>query len=190
MATYSTNEFKGGLKIMLDNDPCSIIENEFVKPGKGQAFNRVKIRNLKTGRVIERTFKSGETVEAADVMELEMQYLYSDGEFWHFMHPDTFEQVSADENAIGESLKWLKDQDMCTVTLWNGTPINVEAPNFVILTITETDPGLKGDTSGGGGKPATLETGAVVRVPLFVQTGELIKVDTRSGDYVSRAKEE
>ena len=190
MATYSTNEFKGGLKIMLDNDPCSIIENEFVKPGKGQAFNRVKIRNLKTGRVIERTFKSGETVEAADVMELEMQYLYSDGEFWHFMHPDTFEQVSADANAVGESVKWLKDQDMCTVTLWNGTPIIVEVPNFVILAITETDPGLKGDTSGGGGKPATLETGAVVRVPLFVQTGELIKVDTRSGEYVSRAKEE
>jgi len=190
MATYSTNEFKGGLKIMLDNDPCSIIENEFVKPGKGQAFNRVKIRNLKTGRVIERTFKSGETVEAADVMELEMQYLYSDGEFWHFMHPDTFEQVSADANAVGESVKWLKDQDMCTVTLWNGTPIIVEVPNFVILAITETDPGLKGDTSGGGGKPATLETGAVVRVPLFVQTGELVKVDTRSGEYVSRAKEE
>ena len=190
MATYSTNEFKGGLKIMLDSDPCSIIENEFVKPGKGQAFNRVKIRNLKTGRVIERTFKSGETVEAADVMELDLQYLYSDGEFWHFMHPESFEQVSADANAVGESVKWLKDQDMCTVTLWNGSPIIVEVPNFVTLAITETDPGLKGDTSGGGGKPATLETGAVVRVPLFVQTGELIKVDTRSGEYVSRAKEE
>lgn len=190
MATYSTNEFKGGLKIMMDGDPCSIIENEFVKPGKGQAFSRVKIRNLKTGRVIERTFKSGETVEAADVMELEMQYLYSDGEFWHFMHPESFEQVSADANAVGESVKWLKDQDMCLVTLWNGSPINIEVPNFVTLTITETDPGLKGDTSGGGGKPATLETGAVVRVPLFVQTGELIKVDTRSGEYVSRAKEE
>lgn len=190
MATYSTNEFKGGLKIMLDGDPCSIIENEFVKPGKGQAFNRVKIRNLKTGRVIERTFKSGETVEAADVMEMELQYLYSDGEFWHFMDPDSFEQVSADAAAVGDAVKWLKDQDMCTVTLWNGAPIIVEAPNFVNLTITETDPGLKGDTSGGGGKPATLETGAVVRVPLFVQTGELIKVDTRSGEYVSRAKEE
>ncbi|WP_428608353.1 elongation factor P [Sedimenticola sp.] len=190
MATYSTSEFKGGLKIMLDGDPCSIIENEFVKPGKGQAFNRVKIRNLKTGRVIERTFKSGESVEAADVMEMDLQYLYSDGEFWHFMHPDTFEQVSADAAAVGDSVKWLKDQDMCTVTLWNGSPIIVEVPNFVNLTITETDPGLKGDTSGGGGKPATLETGAVVRVPLFVQTGELIKVDTRSGEYVSRAKEE
>jgi len=190
MASYSTNEFKGGLKIMIDGDPCSIIENEFVKPGKGQAFNRVKIRNLKTGRVIERTFKSGESVEAADVLEVSLQYLYNDGEYWHFMDPESFEQYTADEKAVGEASKWLKDQDICTVTLWNGSPIIVEPPNFVILAITETDPGLKGDTSGGGGKPATLETGAVVRVPLFVQTGEVIKVDTRSGEYVSRAKEE
>jgi elongation factor P len=174
---------------MLDGDPCSIIENEFVKPGKGQAFNRVKIRNLKNGRVIERTFKSGESVDAADVIETEMQYLYNDGEFWYFMDPESFEQVSADAAAVGDMVKWLKDQDMCTVTLWNGSPIIVETPNFVILTITDTDPGLKGDTSGGGGKPATLETGAVVRVPLFVQIGEAIKVDTRSGEYVSRAKE-
>jgi len=190
MANYSTNEFKGGLKIMLDGDPCSIIENEFVKPGKGQAFSRVKIRNLKTGRVIERTFKSGESVEAADVMELTLQYLYNDGEFRHFMDQESFEQYSADAKAVGESHKWLKDQDVCTVTLWNGTPLIVEVPNFVVLTITETDPGLKGDTSGGGGKPATLETGAVVRVPLFVQQGEAIKVDTRTGTYVSRAKDE
>lgn len=189
MASYSTNEFKGGLKIMIDGDPCSIIENEFVKPGKGQAFNRVKIRNLKTGRVIERTFKSGETVESADVLEVELQYLYNDGEFWHFMDPETFEQSTADSSAIGENAKWLKEQDHCTVTLWNGTPIIVEPPNFVVLTITDTDPGLKGDTSGSGGKPATLETGAVVRIPLFVQTGEAIKVDTRTGEYVSRAKE-
>jgi elongation factor P len=189
MASYSTNEFKGGLKIMLDGDPCSIIENEFVKPGKGQAFNRVKIRNLKTGRVIERTFKSGESVESADVLEVEMQYLYNDGEFWHFMDPETFEQITADDKALGDSVKWLKEQDLCTVTLWNGNPIIVEPPNFVVLTITETDPGLKGDTSGSGGKPATLETGAVVRIPLFVQIGEAIKVDTRSGEYVSRAKE-
>ncbi len=190
MASYSTSEFKGGLKFMLDGDPCSIIENEFVKPGKGQAFNRVRIRNLKTGRVMERTFKSGESVEAADVMEMDMQYLYADGEFWHFMDPETFEQVSADENAVAESRKWLKEQDICTVTLWNGVPLIVETPNFVVLSITETDPGLKGDTSGGGGKPATLESGAVVRVPLFVQEGEKIKVDTRSGEYVSRAKDE
>ncbi len=190
MATYSTNEFKGGLKIMQDGDPCSIIENEFVKPGKGQAFNRVKIRNLKTGRVLEKTFKSGESVEAADVMEQELQYLYNDGEYWHFMDNTTFEQVAADATAVGDNVKWLKDQDMCTVMLWNGNPISIEVPNFVNLTITETDPGLKGDTSGGGGKPATLETGAVVRVPLFVQEGELIRVDTRKGEYVSRAKDD
>ena len=190
MASYSTNEFKGGLKIMLDGDPCSIIENEFVKPGKGQAFNRVKIRNLKTGRVIERTFKSGESVEAADVIELDLQYLYSDGEFWHFMDQNSFEQYSADAAAVGETTKWLKEQDVCTVTLWNGAPIIVEPSNFVILAVADTDPGLKGDTSGSGGKPATMDTGAVVRVPLFVQIGDMIKVDTRSGEYVSRAKEE
>ncbi len=189
MATFSTNEFKAGMKIMLDTDPCSIIENEFVKPGKGQAFNRVKIRNLKTGRVIERTFKSGETVEAADVVDIETQYLYTDGEFWHFMEPDSFEQYQADNNAVADSIKWLKEQDVCTMTLWNGAPLSVMPPNFVELKVTETDPGLKGDTSGGGGKPATLETGAVVRVPLFIQIDEMIKVDTRSGEYVSRVKE-
>jgi elongation factor P len=189
MATYSTNDFKGGLKIMLDGDPCSIIENEFVKPGKGQAFNRVKIRNLKTGRVIERTFKSGDSVEGADVMETDMQYLYSDGEFWHFMHPDTYEQVAADANAVADAIKWLKEQDSCMVTLWNGVPISVTPPNFVILTVTETDPGVRGDTSGGGGKPATLETGAVVRVPLFIDIGDVIKVDTRTGEYVGRARD-
>lgn len=189
MTTFSTNEFKGGLKVMLDGDPCAIIENEFVKPGKGQAFNRVKLRNLKTGRVIERTFKSGDTLEGADVVDIEMQYLYNDGEFWHFMVSDTFEQHAADKNTVGESAKWLKEQDICVVTLYNGSPLAVAPPNFVTLKIVETDPGVRGDTSGGGGKPATLETGAVVRVPLFVQTGEIIKVDTRTGAYVSRVKE-
>ncbi len=190
MATYSTNEFKSGLKIMQDGDPCVIVENEFVKPGKGQAFNRVKLRNLKTGRIVDRTFKSGESVEAADVLDTEMQYLYTDGEFWYFMDPNTFEQLSADANAVGEAKKWLKEQDLCTLTLWNGVPISVTPPNFVVLQITETDPGVRGDTASGGGKPATLETGAVVRVPLFVETGEMIKVDTRSGEYVARVKDE
>ncbi|MGZ5012843.1 MAG: elongation factor P [Methylobacter sp.] len=189
MAIYSTNEFKAGLKVMLDNDPCAIIENEFVKPGKGQAFNRVKIRNLKTGRVIERTFKSGESLEGADVVDVEMQYLYNDGQFRHVMVPDTFEQYQTDEKIVGDAGKWLKDQDLCTVTLWNDAPLAISPPNFVDLTITETDPGVRGDTSGGGGKPAVLETGAVVRVPLFVQIGELIRVDTRTGEYVSRVKE-
>lgn len=189
MATYSTSEFKAGLKIMLDGDPCSIIENEFVKPGKGQAFNRVKIRNLKTGRVIERTFKSGESVEGADVMDTSLQYLYSDGEFWHFMDPNSYEQIAADATAVGDATKWLKEQDLCEVTLWNGAPIAVTPPNFVVLAVTDTDPGVRGDTSGGGGKPATLETGAVVRVPLFIEIGDMLRIDTRTGEYVARAKE-
>jgi elongation factor P len=186
MASYNTNEFRGGLKIILDADPYVIVENEFVKPGKGQAFNRVKVRNLKTGRVVDKTFKSGESVEAADVVDLDMQYLYTDGEFWHFMKPDTFEQFAADENAVTDAKLWLKEQDTCIVTLWNGTPLAVAPPNFVELTIVETDPGVRGDTAQGGVKPAKLETGAVVRVPLFVEQGETIKVDTRSGEYVSR----
>jgi elongation factor P len=187
MATYSTNEFKSGLKVMLDGDPAVIVENEFVKPGKGQAFNRVRIRNLKSGRVIERTFKSGDTIEAADVVDVEMQYLYNDGEFWHFMNPESYEQLAADKAVVADSAKWLKEQDVCLLTLFNGVPIAVEPPNTVVLKIVETDPGVRGDTSGGGGKPAMLETGAVVRVPLFVQSGETIKVNTRTGEYISRA---
>jgi len=188
MATYSTNEFKSGLKIMLDGNPCTIVENQFVKPGKGQAFNRVKYRNLKTGRVIERTFKSGESVEAADVVDTEMQYLYNDGELWHFMDPESYEQYAVNATAMGEAAKWLKGQESCTVTLWNGEPLSVSPPNFVELEVAETDPGVRGDTSGGGGKPATLETGAVVRVPLFVDRGEVIRVDTRTGEYAARVK--
>lgn len=188
MASYSTNEFRSGLKIMLDGEPCAIIENEFVKPGKGQAFNRVKIRKLLTNKVLEKTFKSGDTVEAADVMDLNLTYLYTDGEFWHFMNNETFEQLAADVKAVGDNAKWLVEQADCVLTLWNGQPIAVTPPNFVELEITDTDPGLKGDTAGTGGKPATLATGAVVKVPLFVQIGEVIKVDTRSGEYVSRVK--
>ena len=189
MATYSTNQFKSGLKVMLDNDPCSIIENQFVKPGKGQAFSRVKLRNLLNGRVLEKTFKSGETIEAADVHETPMQYLYNDGETWYFMVTDTYEQYEASAAAMGDAVKWIKDEDMCDVTLWNGRPISVQVPNFVTLSVTQTDPGLKGDTSSGGSKPATLETGTVIRVPLFIQEEELLRIDTRSGEYVSRAKE-
>jgi elongation factor P len=189
MASYSTNEFRSGLKILIDGDPFIIVENEFVKPGKGQAFNRVRIRNLKTGRVVDKTYKSGESVEAADVMDTEMQYLYSDGEFWHFMVPDTFEQYAADSNAVVDAKSWLKEQDHCQITLWNNVPLTVTPPNFVELKIVETDPGVRGDTAQGGVKPATLETGAVVKVPLFVEEGEVIRVDTRTGEYVSRVKD-
>lgn len=188
MANYSTNEFRSGLRIILDSDPCVIVENEFVKPGKGQAFNRVRIKNLKSGKVVDKTFRSGDSVAAADVVDTDMQFLYSDGEFWHFMVADTFEQYAADEKAVGDAKLWLTEQDVCQVTLWNNTPLIVAAPNFVELEITETDPGVRGDTASGGVKPATLSTGAVVRVPLFVERGEVVKVDTRSGEYVSRVK--
>ena len=187
MASYSTNEFKGGLKVMLDGDPCSILENEYVKPGKGQAFNRVKLKNLMTGRVWERTFKSGDSLEGADVMDVDLEYLYNDGEFWHFMEPTSFEQYQADAKAVGDNYKWLKEQDRNTVTLYNGSPIAVTPPNHVELVITETDPGVKGDTAQGGTKPATLATGAVVKVPLFIAEGETIRVDTRTGEYLGRA---
>ena len=187
MASYNTNEFRSGLKIILDGDPYNIVANEFVKPGKGQAFNRVRVRNLRTGRVVEKTFKSGESVEAADVVDLDMQYIYSDGEFWHFMKPDTFEQFAADATAVADAKQWLKQEDKCIITLWNGAPLLVTPPNFVELVIVETDPGVRGDTAQGGGKPAKLETGAVVRVPLFVEEGTKVRVDTRTGEYVSRA---
>lgn len=188
MANYSTNEFRSGLKVMLEGDPCAILDNEFVKPGKGQAFNRVKLRNLKTGRVWERTFKSGESLEGADVMDRDMEYLYTDGEFYYFMDPDSFEQHQADEKAVGDCKNWLKEQDVFTVTLYNDSPLSVSPPNFVELEVVETDPGLKGDTAQGGSKPATLSTGAVVKVPLFINQGEILKIDTRTGDYVSRVK--
>ena len=188
MASYSTNEFRSGLKLLIDGDPCTIIENEFVKPGKGQAFNRVKIRNLKTGRVVDRTYKSGESVEAADVVEYDMQYLYTDGDQWHFMDPQNFEQYAADETAVADAQNWLKEEAICNVTLWNSSPLLVTPPHFVELRIVETDPGLRGDTAQGGIKPARLETGATVRVPLFIEEGEIIKVNTRTGEYVSRVK--
>ncbi len=188
MASYSTNEFKSGLKIMLDGEPYVIVENQFVKPGKGQAFNRVKVRSLKTDRVIDRTFKSGESVEAADVVETEMQYLYNDGEFWHFMVPDSFEQYAANRTAVGNAAQWLKGEEICQITLYNNEPLSVTAPNFVELKIALTDPGVRGDTASGGTKPATMETGAVVKVPLFIEEGEVLKIDTRTGEYVSRVK--
>lgn len=188
MATYSTNEFKSGLRIMIDGNPCIIVENEFVKPGKGQAFNRVRIKNLKSGKTVDKTMKSGESVEAADVVDTDMQFLYADGEFWHFMMPETFEQYAADASAIGDAKNWISDGDICSVTLWNDAPLIVLPPNFVELEIVESDPGVKGDTASGGVKPATLSTGAVVRVPLFVDQNEIIKVDTRSREYVSRVK--
>ena len=184
---YSTSQFKNGLKLMLDGNPCSIINNEFFKPGKGKAYYRVKFKDLITGKTLEKTFKSGESLEAADVMELEMQYLYNDGESWCFMDPSSFDQFDLGETALGNVINYLVEQDNCIVTLWNNNPISVTPPNHVILEVTDTDPGLKGDTAGTGGKPATLSTGVIVQVPLFISIGDKVKVDTRTNEYSGRA---
>ena len=174
---------------MLEGDPCTILGNEFVKPGKGQAFTRVKLRNLITGRVWDRTYRSGESLQAADVLEAEMEFLYQDGEFWHFMKTDgSFEQCVAGPAAVGDAKNWLLGQEACSVTLWNNDPISITPPNFVELEVARTDPGLRGDTAQGGVKPAELATGTTVRVPLFIEIGDVLRVDTRSGEYVSRVK--
>ncbi len=188
MATFGLNDVKTGQKIIINTEPCVITECEYVKPGKGQAFTRIKYRFIKSGRVVELTMKATDSLEVADVVDTDMQFLYADGEHWHFMNPESFEQVQCDKAGMGGAEKWLKGEEECVVTLWNGVPIAVQPPNFVELKITETDPGVRGDTSGGGGKPATLETGAVVRVPLFVGQEESIKVNTRTGEYESRVK--
>ncbi len=165
MVSYSTSDFKVGLKIIIDNDPCVIIEEEFNKPGKGQAFSKIKFRNYLTGRVGEKTCKVGESLEAADIEELDMQFLYSDGSAWFFMHPDTYEQIPVALDLVSDLEKWVTEEDICKVLLWNETPISVVAPTFVA---------------------ATLSTGAIIKVPLFVSEGELVTIDTRNGEYQGR----
>lgn len=188
MATVGINEFKTGMKLLINNEPWNITEVDMVKPGKGQAFTRIKIKNLRTGKVVDKTCKSTDKIESADVKELDYQYLYNDGDTYYFMHPESYEQIEASKEAVGDNAKWLVEESVCIVTLWDNKPLVVLPPNFIEMKIIETDPGLKGDTSGGGGKPATLESGAVVQIPLFVQAGEIIKVDTRTGEYCSRVK--
>lgn len=187
MANVSTNEMKSGTKVLMDGEPYSIIDNEYRKPGKGQATNSIKVRNLKNGRVIERTLKSGDTLEVADIEEVDMQFLYREGDFWHFMNPTSYEQVQAGATACEEAMKWIKGEENVRVLFWNGVPLSVTPPNTVELVIVETDPGSRGDTVTGGTKPAKLESGAVVKVPLFIQQGEKIRCDTRTGEYLSRA---
>ncbi len=185
---YTTNNIHNGAKIILNNDPYAIVSNEMIKPGKGQAFNRIKIRNLKTGRVIEKTFKSGEVLQAADVLELTVQYLYNDGTDWYFMNTSNFEQYIANATIIADAKQWLIENNECVLTLWNNEPLSIAVSNFVELIVTDTDPGLKGDTVSTGGKSATLNTGAVIRVPLFINIGDIVKVDTRIAEYISRVK--
>lgn len=187
MAQVSTNEFKPGLKLEIDGQPFVIVANEFVKPGKGQAFNRVKLRNLVSNRTIERTFKSGDKVDQADVLETQRRMLYREPDGVVFMDDDSFEQIKLPAENVGETDKWLLEDQVYDIVFYNGAAIAVSPPTFMELKITECDPGVRGDTASGRVlKPATVETGAKIQVPIFVDEGEVIKVDTRTGEYVSR----
>ncbi|MCB0280406.1 MAG: elongation factor P [Calditrichaeota bacterium] len=184
---YSLNELRRGNYVNIDGNPFVVIDNEFVKPGKGTPFNRVKIKNLLTQNTIEKTFKASEKLERADIEEKEMQYLYNDGNHYHFMHPETFEQIEVSEEALGDTVKYLLEQTMCSILFYNGKAISVSLPNFVILEITYTEPGLKGDTSNMPFKTAQLETGHEIQVPLFCEIGDKIRIDTRDNKYIERA---
>ena len=181
----STAEFKKGLKIQFDGEPYSIVDFQHVKPGKGGAFVRTKLKHMKLGRVIDNTFRAGEKVELVDFDEKRMQYLYRDDRY-HFMDLDTYDQISLSADEVGDARDFLKENIEVEILFINGSPVTVELPNFIELQITKTDPGIRGDTASGGSKPATLETGAVVQVPLFLNQGDVVKVDTRSGEYLGR----
>ena len=184
----STNQFKNGSKIIIDNAPCTIINHEFHKPGKGQAVMRIKYKNLLTGNTNDKTFKSGESVESADVSHKEMEFLYHASDSWHFMDIQTYEQIEVSSSQMGESKKWLVGQEVCEVVLWNDQPILVNPPLIVELKIIQSEPGVKGDTVSGATKNAKLETGVEIQVPLFVNENETVKVDTRDITYVGRSK--
>ncbi len=183
---YSTAEFRKGLKIEFQGEPFIIVDFQHVKPGKGGAFVRTRLKNLITGLVRDETFRSGDKVGRPDLQEREMQYLYQDGGQYCFMDTSTYEQFHIGSEQLGESRLYLQEQIQVKVLFFRGRPIGVELPNFVDLRVIQTEPGLKGDTASGGTKPAKLETGAVVQVPLFVQQGDLLKVDTRTGVYIER----
>jgi elongation factor P len=181
-----TSRFRNGLKVELDGEPFVMIYFQHVKPGKGGAFVRTKLKNLKTGRVLDRTFRSGEGLEEADVEERKMQFLYMDGDQLVFMDTESYDQIPFSAAQVGDARTYLKENLDVDVIFWRGKPINIELPAFIQAVVTQTDPGMKGDTASGATKPATIETGAVVQVPLFIKEGERIRVDTRTGQYVER----
>lgn len=184
----STNDFKTGITFEMDGQVFQVVEFMHVKPGKGSAFVRAKVKNVRTGAIIERTFKAGEKLPKARIDNRDMQYLYSEGEMYYLMDTQNYEQVGISEEKLGDAQKYLKENMVISVSFYNGQIMGVEVPNFVELVVTQTDPGVKGDTATGGTKPATLESGAMVQVPLFVNEGEMIRVDTRTGTYMERVK--
>ena len=182
----SAGDFRNGITLEIEGNVFQIMEFQHVKPGKGAAFVRTKIKNVMSGGVVERTFRPTEKFPAARIDCVDMQYLYSDGDLFHFMDVNTYEQVALNPDSIGDALKFVKENEMCKVCSYNGNVFSVEPPLFVELEITDTEPGFKGDTAQGATKPAVVETGATVYVPLFVDQGDKIKIDTRTGEYLSR----
>ncbi len=181
-----TSDIRKNLKIMMDGAPYTVVDFQFVKPGKGQAFTRLKVKNLATGAVLERTFKSGEKLEPADVEERTLQYIYPEGENYVFMDPHSGEQVYVNQDKLGDEKQFLLDGLNVDVVLWNGAPVAISLPAHVVIQISHSEPGVKGDTASNVTKPATLSTGAIIQVPLFIKEGEWVKVDTRTGDYLER----
>ncbi len=184
---YSTPDFRRGLRIEINDEPFIIVSFQHVKPGKGGAFVRTKLKNLLNGNVVERTFRSGEKVGKPDIEEKEMQYLYTDGDF-HFMDNDTYEQTALTADIVGNAKDFLQENSIVTVLFYKGRVVNLDLPIFVILEVTEAEPGLKGDTASSVTKPVTIETGARINVPLFINPGDRLKIDTRTGEYMERVK--
>ena len=182
----SAGDFRNGITIEMDNGIYQIIEFQHVKPGKGAAFVRTKLKNIVNGGVIEKSFRPQEKFPQARIDRKDMQYLYSDGDLFHFMDVESYDQIALNEETVGDALKFVKENDMCKVCSHNGNVFAIEPPLFVELEVTETEPGFKGDTATGASKPATVETGATVSVPLFVEIGNKIKIDNRTGEYLSR----
>jgi elongation factor P len=188
MGSIEATEIRPGSKLLIDGQPYVVIERQFVKPGKGAAFTRTKMKNLLTGRNIESNIRSGEKIEEADIEEKAMSFLYKEGEDFVFMDQQSYEQVNLLKDLVGDEWRWLKDNMVCHVLFWNGRAIGVTLPNFVELKVTHSEPGVKGDTSSGATKPATLETGATINVPLFINEGDNLRIDTRTGEYCERVK--
>ena len=185
---YQTSQFRNGLKVEIEDTPYNMVYFQFVKPGKGTAFTRTKLKNMLTGAVIERTFRTGETLDAADVENMEMEFLYLEGDSYHFMNMETYEQVHIPRLTIEEESQFLIEGSKVEVLYYKNRPVNIDLPNFIEAEITQCDPGVKGNTATGGSKPATISSGAIIQVPLFIEQGEWIRVDTRTKEYVSRVK--
>ncbi len=188
MGSSNTSQFKKGLKVLLDGEPYLMVDTEFRKPGKGQAVYTLKLKNLLRGNILERNYRSGDKIESADVSETRLQYLYNDSKNWVFMDPESYEQYEVSKDNLSGDERWLKENASVDVVFWNGQPISVTPPNHVVLEVTYCEPGAKGNTATNVQKPAQLETGAEIGVPIFINIGDHVKVDTRTGDYVERVK--